>query len=208
MTNEKKYLYFEVLSGRALELVRDHIAAETANDDRNRALAAEMGAYQFWKDPCRGTLTAVAFEGKVPTDFTKPARGGRTVPKKDSPWRERLENQQGYDCRCIALGQELGIVTSIGYSGNGTAQGSSVIGHGFQRIHVLYLGAEGPCAIVFADPRSSIKSYKDRGYAVDEACENFKAELPGCRLILEEEWKLAVAQHELSEARALNSEGA
>lgn len=194
------HLYFEVLSGEALALVNRHVADRGRVERENREICTKYGAEKYFVSPLDGAIIALEWNVAHP-DFTKPNSKGYSRPKRGTKAADDFASVKGYDAMCRDIEKALGIVTGIEYEGNGTIKGSALIGYSFKRTHVLYPAKEGPYCIVFADPRPTIADHEARGYTV---LTKFKPELPGCRLITQEEWELALAQYAVGQAAGTN----
>lgn len=198
MTND---LYFAVEGGSTLELAHKHVRDEQDMMSRNKVLLDELGVERYFPS-LDGTVAGVDFGSKpVHPDFRKPDRKGRSWPKKGTEWARRFSEQTGYDRRGFGLAKALGVPTSLYYTYD-DGEGMSSIGRGFNPgVGFLYLSEIGPFALYVPNIAAKVADYEARGYTVDDACKNFKPEFDGCRPILKQEWELAVAQHELEEAK-------
>lgn len=197
-----KTMYFLIESGKVLEMVRDHIQSRIETYARNKALLDDLGLNRYWHDIMDGTVAYVDFgNNQIHKDFKKPDRKGRSYPKKNTEWDKRFKEQVGYDRTGFGVAKALGIPDTIQYEKDGL-QGSSVIASGFlSGVGFLYLSPEGPYVLYTPDVQAKVREYEDKGYKVDDACKNLKAEFEGCRLITEAEWKFIVAKHELEKEK-------
>lgn len=194
-------LYFSVEGGRTLELARAYVAEHAAVEERNRAMAREIGAERYVVSIMDGVLSGVEFSGNQHPDFKRPNRRGICFPKKKSEWEARLLSQVGYDRRGYRLAKSLGVPTSIDYTTDG-GRGSSSISRGFgSGVGFLYLTEDGPFALYMPDISEVVARHESDGHTVSAECKNFKPEFEGARPILKEEWELMVAQHEFDEAK-------
>jgi hypothetical protein len=193
-------LIFMIESGKALELVKQHIADRLESIERAKAVAIELRAADVSTSRVDGTVVAVRFNGAPHPDFKKPDKYG-SRPRKGTEWAKRLAAQQGYehDSRLIMHG--LGVPCGISYSGNG-GSGSRLIGVPFNECGFLFLCKDGPYAMWIPDIEAEVKAYLDKGCAVEEPALSFRPQFDGCRRIETEEWDILVAQHKLARKRS------
>jgi len=197
---ETKNVIFMIEGGRALEMVKHHIAEVKRVAEQSRALALELGVERIFTSLENGTLLSVEFPGKVHRDFTKPSKHG-SHPKKGTEWAKRFDAQQGYECPSYVISDALGIPLSISYSLSNGGHGSHMIGYPFSECGFLYLSADGPYAMWVPDVPAIVASNEAKGYTVEEPAKSFKLEFDGCRRIEKEEWDFLVAQHNLEKKR-------
>jgi hypothetical protein len=72
-----------------------------------------------------------------------------------------------------------------------------MIGHPLFACGFLWASKDGPYGLWIPDVPAEVAKSKADGFIVAEPANSFKPEIPGCRLILEEEWNLMVAEQEL-----------
>lgn len=197
-------LIFIIEGGKALRLVKDHIAARQAVTLSNRALAKELGIEEATSDIQTGVLRGVVFKGAVHADFTKPSRKSISFPKKGTDWHKRFASQVGHEPAEQVISRELGVPTSLSYT-TASGEGWRMIGMPFRACQFLWLTHDGPYAMVIPDVAAEVKDMESDGSLVTEPDRSFKAEFDGCRLIEDEEWELLVAQHNLAKKLALKA---
>lgn len=196
----RRDLYFAVEGGTTLELARKHVAERKAVEERNRAIAKEIGADRYAVDYSTGVICGVVFEGKTHPDFKKANRHGVSYPRQKTDWARRIEAEKGYDRRYFGLAKALGVPTDISYASETTRGGACISGGFSSGTGLLYCSSSGPFALYIPDIAAIVAEYEAQGYVVDDACKNFKPEFDGVRPILKEEWELTVARHKLAEA--------
>lgn len=198
---ERRDLYFAVEGGTTLDLARKYVAERAAVEANNRALAKELGAEQYVISLIDGVLSGVVFAEKQHPDFKRPDRKGLCFPKKGSGWATRLSETKGYDKRGYRLADALGVPTTIDYT-YPEGSGSSTISRGWSSgVGFLYLSEDGPFALYIPDISEVVARYEAKGYTVCDECRNFNPVFHGARPILQEEWELVVAHHDLEEAK-------
>ncbi|KGV86540.1 hypothetical protein X879_1953 [Burkholderia pseudomallei MSHR3951] len=200
---EYKRVLFMIEGGRALELVKNHVAEAKRVRARVRALALELGVEQIWTDRETGVLRSVRFPGKVHPDFTKPTKNG-SHPKKGTEWAKRFDEQKGYECPSYVIADALGIPLEIRY-GNTGGHGFRCIGLPFSACGFAYLGEAGPYVMWVPDVPAEVAASEKGGYTVAEPAKSFKLEFDGCRRIEDEEWDILVAQHNLAKKKATSA---
>lgn len=206
-----KNALFLIESGPALDLVQRHIAERVRVKDEVNVLATELGAERISADRLTGVLLGVVFKDKIHPDFTKPRRvDGASFPKKKTAWAKRFAAQTGHENQTEAISRLFNIPLSLNYSNGQGSEGVSMIGSPFQECGFLYLGKEGPYAMWVPDVPAYVAEYEKKrdcldeskvGYTVEEPAKSFKLEFDGCRRMLNEEWELMVAQHNLNQKR-------
>lgn len=70
-------LFFMIEGGKALELVKRHIADRMSAIERAKAIAVELGAEDVSTSKADGKVVAVRFKGAPHPDFKKPDKWGR-----------------------------------------------------------------------------------------------------------------------------------
>lgn len=196
----RRDLYFAVEGGATLELAHKHVAERVAVEERNSAMAKELGAESYATDFSTGVICGVIFKGKAHSDFKKADRRGVHHPRQKTEWSRRMEAEKGYDRRYFSLAKALGVPTDISYT-NETTRGGACISGGFSSgTGLLYCSKDGPFALYVPDVAAIVAEYEAQGYTVDDACKNFKPVFDGACPILKEEWELTVARHKLAKA--------
>ncbi|WP_186214669.1 hypothetical protein [Burkholderia gladioli] len=193
-------LFFIIEGGKALELVRKHIADRVDSVERAKALARELGAADVSTSRADGKIVAVKFNGAPHPDFKKPTKWG-SQPRKGTEWEKRFAAQEGYEHDSYLIMKGLDIPSGINYSYKG-GSGSRLIGVPFTECGFLFLGKDGPYAMWIPDIESEVQADLAKGYTVEEPALSFKPEFDGCRRIKVEEWEYLVAKHNLEKARA------
>lgn len=201
-------LILMIEGGKALDLVKTHIAARGECEKANREICRELGVDQYTADPLNGQLRGVVFKGKKHPDFKVPNRKGISYPKKGTEWEKRLNAQAGHPDQSWAIQQQLGVPCTI-ESQKGTSRGWSHIGNPLAECGFLFLGADGPYAMWIPNIPAEVAAKEAEGYTVTGAAKQFNPEsLDGCRLIDQEEWDLLVAQYKLERKRKQNTAAA
>ncbi|WP_425953015.1 hypothetical protein [Ralstonia pseudosolanacearum] len=197
----KAAVYFLIEGGKALELVKQHIAEAKRVGEQVLSLAKDVGASQVFKSREDGTLLAVKFSGKVPPDFTKQTnRGSR--PKRGTDWEKRFHEQEGYKNPSVAIGEAFKIPFGLKY-GKGGGSGFRMLGLPLSECGFLYLSEEGPYAMWVPNVPAEVAEDEAKGFVVSEPAKSFRLEFDGCRRIEEEEWDILVAEHKLKQKKAL-----
>jgi hypothetical protein len=193
---------FMIERGKALELVKKHIAEKRRVADERVVLARELGVEDIYVSRFDGTLTGVMFKDAVHPEFKKPDRKGVSFPKKGTAWRARFDDQKGYPDPSSVISKAFSIPLVIEYGEKGDEfSGWTRIGNPLQECGFLYLGAEGPYAMWTPDVPQEVKKAQERGQKVKGPALTFKLEFDGCRRIDREEWDLLVAQHNFDRKR-------
>ncbi|QBJ80551.1 hypothetical protein [Aquitalea sp. USM4] len=193
-----KSLIFLIEGGKALELIKAHIAQKKVVVAARKAMADELGISEGVTDVIDGRLLAVAFSGQRHPDFKAPDRKGMSYPKKRSEWEKRFAEAPACKDPVTVIGEELGVPTSISYTNAGGFGGWSSIGNPLRECGFLYLSENGPYAMWIPDIPSAVSSHEADGYQVKEPAKSFIPEFEGCRRIENEEWDIMVARHKLA----------
>lgn len=190
--------YFMIEGGRALELVKHHIAERIRVHDAGRALAVEAGAESFRCLHENGVFYSAQFKRgqPIPAGWTKPDSKGSSRPKKGSEWAAKLKTQVGYVNAEHLIVEAFDIPTSLGYANEG-GSGWCLLGLPFSGSGFLWLSEEGPYAMWTPDVPACVKSREAEGCTVEEPAASFKLEFDGCRRIEKEEWEILVLSHKL-----------
>lgn len=193
--------FFMIESGRALEMIKEHIADRHRVMIETRSLAKEIGAPQLFEDRTNGVLLGVVFDGDIHPDFKKPSgRHTASYPKKGTAWAKRLSEQKGYQPLVRWISGEFDIPLGISYT-HENGSGGSGIGNPFTECGFLYLGVDGPYAMWVPDVPAEVAEYEAKGYVVEEPARSFKLEFDGCRRIEKEEWEILVLQKKLADKK-------
>jgi hypothetical protein len=201
-------LIFMIEGGKALELVKQHIADRLQVHEANVAMCKELGVTNIITDRCTGNLLGVVFPGERHPDFKVPGRNGDCYPKKNTEWAKRLADAPRYRMPTEIIHDELGVPCSLSYTSTNGAQGWTCIGSMMQECGFLYLGEHGPYAMWIPNVPAEVALIEEDGKnTVDEPARSFVPEFEGCRLIEAEEWEILVAQHKLEKKRK-QTEGA
>lgn len=184
--------------GKAMDLVKRHIADVLRVKEWNREVANELGITEAVTSRIDGKVTGVVFpKGASHPDFGKPKKGV-SYPKKKTEWWKKLTLANGWEPPSDRICRELGIPTVLSYS-DGHGSGWRRLGLMFEEAGFLYLSKDGPYALWTADVPAEVAEHEARGCAVEEPAKSFKLEFEGCRRIHKEEWDLLVAQVKLKE---------
>lgn len=197
---------FLIEGGKALELVRSHIAEWLRVRKQSQDLARELGVDHVWTNKEDGVVIAVEFKGEVPPDFTGRGRHGWR-PKRGTEWAKRFSAQVGYRNPSALLMEGLGIPCFISYrTKNG--HGSRRLGLPFSECGFMWVGESGPYAMWMPDVEAEVQAELAAGRTVEEPAASFRMQFEGCRRISEEEWaRLAEAAVQAEDAAA-NAEAA
>lgn len=196
-------ILFLIESGEPLTLVKKHIAEVKRVREEVIALCEELGVRKGSTDRFNGTILGVVFEGPVPDGWKKPDRKhGVSYPKKGSAWSDRLQKHQarGFESPVSVISDSFGVPCYISYKTQG-GHGSRCIGNMLAECGWLYLSESGPFAMWIPDVEAAVKEHTDQGHVVEEPAASFKPLIPGARRIVQEEWDLLVAQHQLEKKR-------
>ena len=196
-----KSAMFMIEGGRALEMVKEHIAERKRVRDFNRSIMAELGAENMSVSRLDGTLFGLVFESSPPAEFCKPDREGVSRPRKGSEWAKRFKAQKGYRQVEGWIADEFGIPMAISYKGK-NCHGSRCIGAMFNACGFLFLGEAGPYAMWAPDVQAEVAKTEADGYEVEEPAKSFVFSLDGCRRIEKEEWEILALQNKLAQKQA------
>ena len=194
---------FMIEGGKALELVKQHIAEKQRVARERGDLAGELGVEDIYVSNMDGVLLGVRFKGDaVHPDFKKPDRKGISFPKARTAWKERFDAQRGFPRPSIVIAEAFDIPLSIGYTGKEGGHGWRSIGNPFNECGFLYLGVDGPYAMWVPDVPGEVAEGETRGVIVEEPAKSFRLEFEGCKRIEKEEWDILVAELKLAQKRA------
>ncbi|MDO9177170.1 MAG: hypothetical protein Q7U16_02410 [Agitococcus sp.] len=192
---------FIIESGKALAMVRKHIAERISAQSVVRELAKDLRITEVLTDRTTGILTGVVFPAEIHAEFTKPKkRTGTSYPKKNTAWAARFAEQKGYRDPATWIAHEFSIPLSLSYRrldsefGN-TGSGWSRLGSMLTACGFLYLSEHGPYAMWTPDVPALVAERLTPGILVEEPAASFKFDFDGCRRITHEEWDILVLQH-------------
>lgn len=193
---------FMIEGGKALEMVKEHIAERLRVNKVVKSLAEELGRVDVYANRSNGVLSGVCFKGNPHPDFTK-ARGreGVSYPKKGTEWAKRFNAQVGFREVTEWISDEFGVPCCIRFKGE-HGHGSSMIGSPFNECGFLYLSENGPFAMWTPDVPAEVAKVVADGYEVEEPAKSFVLEFDGCRRIQKEEWEILVLKHKLESRKA------
>ncbi|QMI49708.1 hypothetical protein [Burkholderia sp. MBR-1] len=196
-----KRILFMIEGGRALELVKQHIAERQRVHAANRALLQDLGVDEYWSSRDDGTVSRVRFRSTPHPEFTKADKNG-SRPKKGTEWARRFAAQKGHVNSSGVIADAFGIPLSVSYGNAGGSKGWRAIGYPLSECGFLWLSTDGPYAMWIPDVEAEVRADRERGYEVGEREAAFRAEFEGCRLIEREEWEILVAQHKLAQKKS------
>lgn len=196
-------ILFRIDGGKALDLVKNHLAERERVNSANLAICKELGVTNAYLDSLTGVVIGVVFSsGVVPDGWKSPDTRGVSFPKRNSEWDKRLKTQKGYKEQSVEIAEAFNIPTSLGYSTpGGEGSGWRCFGVPLQECGYLWISHDGPYAMWIPDVAAEVKKSENQGFVVQEPAKSFKPEIDGCRIILEEEWELLAAQHNLNQKR-------
>lgn len=199
----KKAIYL-IESGKALDLVKQHIAHRIRIRKEGIALLAELGCQNnpVWTDRMTGVITCIsAKRGQQPEGFTMPDSKGRTWPKKGTAAAKRFADQRGYPAPTSEIARAFNVPLHFDYTSNDGSTGSRRIGFPLRECGYLYMGEDGPFALWIPDVKQIVADCEAQGDTVTCDAKAFDMVLEGCRRIELEEWDIMVMQHKLDEKR-------
>lgn len=193
-------IYLLIESGEPLRMVKHHIAERDRVHTENVAMCNELGVTELQTDITDGSLIGVVFRGDIPEGWTKPkGRGGVSYPKKGTDWAKRRTEQKGYESPSSAIIKAFNVPHSIHYTGEDGSEGWMRVGRMLRECGFLWLSEDGPYAMWVPDVAAAVRGKEADGYTVKES--GWVPNIPGARVIMEEEWELLVAQHNLDQKR-------
>lgn len=198
MDDEIKDALYMIEGEPALSLVKHHIAEVQRVRAEVRALAELYGAEQISTDRITGVLSGIVFKrNEHHADFTKPNKRGVCWPKRKTDAAAKFAAQVGRANQETTISEAFSVPLTLCHEGP-NSNGWTHIGSMLNACRFLYLGSDGPYALLIPDVAAHIAYYEARGETVEQS---FDMNLPGCRRILHEEWELMVAQHNLEKKR-------
>lgn len=203
-TSAFKNAYFLVEGGKALQLVREHIAERNRVATAVSALATELGVSRGPIDRRTGVMLGAVFSGENHQDFKKPDRHGVSYPRKGSAWAQRLKQQHGHADQSQLIAVAFDIPLSIQYAGRysdgNEYEGSRIIGSPLAECGFLWLSPEGPYAMWTPDVPGIVAAAQAAGETVTCGAASFELEFDGCKRIRKEEWEIMVLQYKMQKA--------
>lgn len=201
-------LIFMIEGGKALELVKQHIADRKRVKEANWAMCQELGVENIVTNRFTGKLEAVVFPGERHPDFKVADRYGACYPKKNTEWAKRLAEAPHYRVPVKVIHEELGVPCSLSYTSHDGGRGGTRIGSMMQECGFLYLSESGPYAMWIPNVPAEVALIEENGKrTVDEPARSFVPVFEGCRRIEKEEWELLVAQYKLEQKRKRAEQG-
>lgn len=194
MTNFKRAL-FMIEGGKALELVKAHIAEKDRVTREGRELLSPLSLDDVWTSIEDGTVVRVAFAGQPHPDFTKPTKRG-SCPKRGTEWDKRFSQQKGYASPSYLIAEAFGVPLSLSYGRDGN-KGWRTIGIPFSECGFMYIKSESIYVMWVPDVEAEVRASVESGYEVEEPAKSFRLQFDGCRRIVPEEWEAHVAQYKL-----------
>ena len=189
--------------GPALALVKRHIKDVIAAAKERDALYKALGCNHGVQNRFNHTLSGVVFPGKIHPDFTKPKKiGGPSYPKKGTEWFKTFAQQKGVRPPAEVIAEAFNVPADYQFQGPGDSWGRGAIG-GFAPCGFLYLSAKGPYALWIPDVPAILADLKknhpkSKILAPDP---KWAFNVPDCKRIEEEEWKILVLQQDLAEKK-------
>lgn len=193
---------FIIESGKALEMVKEHIADRQRVQAEVCAILEELGVDQYSASRTNGVLFSVVFKGTVHPEFCKATGShGLSSPRKGSTWDKRFKAMQGHREVSYWIAEEFNIPCQIKYKSK-DGHGSRCIGNMLNECGFLYLGPEGPYAMWVPDVLGEVAKSVGKGHEVEEPAKSFVLEFAGCRRIEKEEWEILVLQNKLDKRKS------
>jgi len=196
---------FIIEGGRALEMVKEHIA------DRSRVrrvvltLIKELGVEEASINRFNGVLCGVVFKGEVHPEFCRPrGRHGVSSPRKGTSWNKQFKGQHGYKEVAGWIAGEFSIPTVISYRGK-DSDGSRLTGSEIDVCGFLFLGEDGPYAMWTPNVPAEVAAAEAEGCEVEGPAKSFKLEFNGCRRIKKENWQILAQRHQLTRGAITSS---
>ena len=192
---------FMIEGGKALEMVKEHIADRQRVQEEVSAMLEELGVSEYSASRTNGVLFRVVFSGVVHQEFCKATGShGLSSPRKGSSWGKRFMAVKGYKEVAPWIAETFGVPCQISYKYE-NGHGSRHIGNIFNEFGFLYLGADGPYAMWTPDVPAEVAQCEAIGYTVEEPAKSFVLDFDGCRRIEKEEWEILALQHKLDKQR-------
>lgn len=192
---------FLIEGGKALELIKTHIAEKVELAAKIKAIADEFGTTNVATSKHDGSLIGLRLNANQPTpkDFLVPDEHGISRPRKKSATAKRFAEIGGYTKPADMIAEAFGIPTQISYKKDGEYNGSRSIGSPFFPCGFLYLSPEGPFAMWTPDVELEVQLTQARedGVEVAEPARSFRLDIEGCRRLEPEEWQIIALTHTL-----------
>jgi hypothetical protein len=201
----QKNAIFLIESGKALELVKAHIAHRVRITQEGLALLKELGVEKnlVWTDRSTGVISCIgAKRGQQPEGFTVPDSKGRSWPKKGTEWAKRFNAQNGYPQQSTEIADAFNVPLNLEYKSKSGGNGWCCIGFPLSECGYLYMSNDGPYGLWIPDIPKIIQEREANGDTVTGDAKKFDMRLEGCRRIEPEEWDILAKQHELAERLA------
>lgn len=193
---------FMIEGGKALEMVKEHIADRQRVQTEIRAMLEELGVDEYSASRTNGVLFRVAFKGPVHPEFCKPTGShGLSSPRKGSSWDKRFKAMQGYKEVSPWIAEVFNVPCRISYKGK-DCHGSRCIGNMFNECGFLYLSQDGPYAMWVPNVPAEVANSEADGYEVEGPAKSFVLAFDGCRRVEKEEWEILALQHKLGQRKA------
>jgi hypothetical protein len=202
MSDDIKDAIFLITGGPALKLIKKHIADRQALTKRIIAMQKDLGEDNLngvTTDRTNGRVFGFSFK-KIPAGWTQSNSNGTSRPKLGTEWAKRLAAEKGYPHAEQVIAKGLGIPLQL-HVKDKDGEGWRHIGRMLSACGWLYLSSRGPYAMWVPDVPAYVKKAKAAGHRVLAPASTFKLEFEGCKRILDEEWELMVAQHNLKKAK-------
>lgn len=191
---------FMIEGGKALELVKAHMAEKDRVSREIRELLEPLGVAEYWSSRDDGTAMSVRFNGAAHPDFTKPDKQGGSRPKKGTEWEARFKQQKGYTNASNLIADAFGVPLSLSYGRDGN-KGWRSVGYPFNECGFMWIKPESIYVMWMPDVEAEVRKSEAQGFEIAEPARSFRLEFDGCRRILSEEWDSHVAQYKLKLAR-------
>lgn len=192
---------FLIEGGKALELIKTHIAEKVELAAKIKAIADEFGTTNVATSKHDGSLLGLRLGSRDVRhkDFTAPDEHGICRPRKKSATAKRFAEIGGYTKPADMIAKAFGIPTAISYKKDGEYSGSRAIGSPFFPCGFLYLSHEGPFAMWTPDVELEVQLTlaREPGVEVAEPARSFRLDIEGCRRLEPEEWQIIALTHTL-----------
>lgn len=191
-------LYFLIEGpGKAMDLINEFIEERAAAIDRCHALVKEIsgGKAKYTRNEERGTVKGIVFPGNPPADWKKPDKRGVSYPKKNSPWAQRLKDQEPHRDASSMIKEAFGIPTQMLCTKPDGSKSWREIGHWFRPCQFAYTAGEPPLYLmVIPNHAFYIAQAESEGWKVPDEVKAFKPVFEGCRQITRADWDILVMQ--------------
>jgi hypothetical protein len=219
LNNEENIVLYLIESGPMLDLVKHHIAERDRSRNAKVSILAQLGLnpekVQIWSHAYDGGMTGVQIPRglKMPPAFvasnwTKPDSQGRSRPKKGTDeYKIFYDKEATYLPAEQLIAENLKVPCSIGYK-EGGGEGWTRIGRMLSSCGFLWLHRDtGPYALWLPDVAACIvelrAQYKgSKSFKILGGVDKWVLDTTGLKPLMQEEWDLMVAEHNLKQARA------